>query len=140
MSEFEKWFRPKYPHLSPQEVVLWHRFLRKCPFKFIKVDYDVHVGPGYVPKWLKDPKLQYMAKRLTQLRIDVVAETRDEIWIFEIKPRAGRSALGQLESYAYWYYRDFKPRKPIRLGVICREIDYNLESIFRERGIAVFIV
>ena len=138
--ELRKWWRPKYPHLSPQEVMLWHEFLRQTKLKFIKVDYDVHVGPGYVPSWLKDPKLRYMCKRLTQLRIDVVAETRDEIWIFEIKPRAGRSALGQLISYAYWYRHDFKPTKPIRLGVICRDVDYNLIPIFEQRGIAIFKV
>lgn len=77
---------------------------------------------------------------LTQLRIDAVCETEDAIWIFEIKPRAGRSALGQLESYHYWYVRQYRPSKPVRLAVVCYEVDKNLEPIFQSKGIYIFRV
>jgi len=77
---------------------------------------------------------------LTQLRIDAVGETDDKVWIFEVKPRAGRSALGQLESYYYWYVRQFRPSKPVRLAVVCYEVDANLEPIFRSKGIEIFKV
>ncbi|MHC1600500.1 MAG: hypothetical protein ACXQS5_06760 [Candidatus Methanospirareceae archaeon] len=81
-----------------------------------------------------------MAIALTQLRIDAVGETPREIWIFEVKPRAGRSALGQLESYGYWYIRQYAPRKPVKLAVVCESIDPNMPDVFREHGIEVFVV
>jgi len=131
---------PKYPHMGPMESWIWDRFLTTTKLKFKKLEYDVRVGPGYVPNWVKDPKIAEMAKALTQLRIDVVGETEDAIWIFEVKPRAGRSALGQLISYAYWYEREYKPKKPLKLAVVCKEVDHNLIPIFESRGIYVFVV
>jgi len=140
MAQYERWWRPRYPHMSPTEQAIWDAFLRVCPLEFISVGYDVRVGPGYVPEWLKEPELIKMSRMLTQLRIGVVAETDTEIWIFEVKPRAGRSALGQLEAYGYWYIREKAPAKPVRLGVICRYVDPNMAAVFEARGIDVFVV
>ena len=153
---------PRYPHLGPEEAKIWHRFLTITNLEFIRIDYDVRVGIGYIPKWLE---IEYRKKlemyeqglidrrelelvestiksirSLTQLRIDVVAETKEHIWIFEVKPRAGRSALGQLESYYFWYLKQFRPSKPVRLGCVCYEVDVNLEPIFASRGIHIFKV
>lgn len=153
---------PRYPHMGPQESIIWHKFLALTTLNFIKLEYDVAVGAGYVPEhyieeWRKRRELYekglitYEQLReieaviesisyLTKLRIDVVGETKSEIWIFEVKPRAGRSALGQLESYHFWYVRQYRPTKPVRLAVVCYEVDKNLEPIFQERGIRVFTV
>ena len=135
-----EWIRPRYPHMGPWEAEIWSDFLRKTDLKFIRIDYDVKVGPGNVP-----PGYEELAKLtgmdvLTKLRIDAVGETEDEIWIFEVKPRAGRSALGQLEAYAYWYYREKQPKKPIRLGVVCRDVDRNMLEVYRQHGVHVFLV
>jgi len=152
----------RYPHMGPEESKIWHKFLSLTSLNFIKINYDVHVGTGYVPKYLQD---EFLRKKelyekglitydefkitesilksttaLTQLRIDAVGETDDKVWIFEVKPRAGRSALGQLESYYYWYVRQFRPSKPVRLAVVCYEVDANLEPIFKSKGIEVFRV
>jgi len=152
----------KYPHLGPKEVAIWETFLRKTKLKFIRLEYDVRVGKAKIPSWyieqykvLKEevkrrPELKFelrikgavikMFDALTKLRIDVVGETKDHIWIFEVKPRAGRSALGQLLAYAWWYERQFKPRKPIKLAVVCEEVDTNLLPLFDLYKIHVFKV
>ena len=153
---------PRYPPMGPEEVKIWHKFLGMTNLNFIRLDYDVHVGTGYVPENLSR---EYLRKKelyergiitkeefeeieaiiksvtaLTQLRIDAVGETDREIWIFEVKPRAGRSALGQLESYRYWYIRQFRPSKPVRLATVSYDVDKNLEPIFKSKGIENFIV
>lgn len=152
----------RYPHMGPEESLIWHKFLATTPLDFIRIEYDVHVGTGYVPsslyeEWRQKRKLYEKGlitreeleeveaviksvTALTQLRIDAVCETEDAIWIFEIKPRAGRSALGQLESYHYWYVRQYRPSKPVRLAVVCYEVDKNLEPIFQSKGIYIFRV
>jgi len=153
---------PRYPHMGPEESKIWHKFLSITDLNFIRIDYDVHVGTGYLPEYLMREYLRrkeqyekglitYREFReieaviesitaLTQLRIDAVGETDKHIWIFEVKPRAGRSALGQLESYHYWYIRQYRPTKPVRLAVVCYEVDANLEPIFRSKGIEIFKV
>jgi len=153
---------PRYPHMGPEESRIWHKFLSLTKLNFIRIDYDVRVGTGYLPKYLQD---EYMRKKelyekglitydelkitesiiksttaLTQLRIDAVGETEKNIWIFEVKGRAGKGALGQLESYHYWYLRQYKPTKPVRLAVVCYEVDANLEPIFKSKGIEIFQV
>jgi len=132
--------RPSYPHMGPYESEIWQRFLLTTDMRFIKIDYDVRVGPGYDPGEQYPENIRKMAIALTQLRIDAVAETPNEIWIFEVKPRAGRSALGQLEAYGYWYLRQYRPTKLVRLAVVCREVDPNMVEVFRERGIHIFKV
>ncbi len=153
---------PRYPHMGPEEAKIWDKFLAMTKLNFIRIDYDVHVGTGYLPEYLEK---EYIRKKelyeqgkitkeefgeieavvksitaLTQLRIDAVGETDREIWIFEVKPRAGRSALGQLESYRYWYIRQFRPSKPVRLATVSYEVDKNLEPIFKSKGIENFTV
>jgi len=132
------------------------------PLRFIRLEYDVRVGTGYIPAWLEAEyreKLRLYEKglisrrelelteatiksfrSLTQLRIDVVGETDREVWIFEVKPRAGRSALGQLEAYYWWYLKQYRPTKPVRLACVCYDVDRNLEPIFHSKGIKIFRV
>ncbi len=153
---------PRYPHMGPIESEIWHKFLALTSLNFIRLEYDVRVGTGFIPKWLEEEyrtKLELYEKglisrreleitesiiksvsALTKLRIDVVGETRDAIWIFEVKPRAGRSALGQLESYYWWYLRQYRPSKPVRLACVCYEVDPNLKPIFEAKGIRIFTV
>ena len=153
---------PRYPHMGPEESRIWHKFLALTDLNFIKIEYDVRVGTGYIPEHLMSEYLRrkelyekglidYRTLReieaviesvgaLTKLRIDAVGETPRHIWIFEVKPRAGRSALGQLESYHFWYLRQYRPAKPVRLACVCYEVDKNLEPIFHTRGIRIFKV
>lgn len=153
---------PRYPHMGAVEAKIWHRFLSTTKINFINIQYDVRVGTGYIPKWLESEyrnKLELYEKglitlkeleevksiirsvqSLTQLRIDVVAETEKEIWIIEVKPRAGRSALGQLEAYHFWFIKQYKPTKPVRLAVVCYEVDKNMEPIYASKGIRIFKV
>lgn len=153
---------PRYPHMGPEESKIWHKFLATADLNFVRINYDVRVGVGVIPKSLEEEYLRRKelyekglidyrslreieaqiesVKALTQLRIDVVAETADKIYIIEVKPRAGRSALGQLESYYFWYLQQYRPTKPVSLAVVCYEVDRNLEPIFFSKGIVIFKV
>jgi len=135
-----EWIRPRYPHMGPWEAEIWTDFLRVTDLKFIRIDYDVKVGPGNIPPGYEELARLTGMDELTKLRIDAVAETPDEIWIFEVKPRAGRSALGQLLAYANWFYQEYRPGKPVRLAVVCRDVDRNMVEVYRRYGIQVFRV
>jgi len=131
---------PKYPHMGPWESVIWEDFLLTTDLKFVAVWYDVRVGPGFDPGEGYEDYIREMAKALTKLRIDACAQGEKYCWVFEVKPRAGRSALGQVISYAHWIQRDYPPPLPLRLAVVCREIDPNMPPVYESRGIVVFVV
>jgi len=130
----------RYPHMSPTEAAIWTKFLTITDMQFLAIVYDLHLGPGYVPEWLKEPALIKMAKTLTQLRVDALAESDVAYWIFEVKPRAGRSALGQIDAYTYWFVKEYAPAKPVYKAVVCRFVDVNMVEVFRQRGVEVFLV
>ena len=135
-----EWIRPRYPHMGPIEAMIWTDFLRKTNLEFINIEYDVKVGPGNIPPGMEDIARETGFDILTKLRIDAVGETKNEIWVFEVKYRAGRSALGQLIAYADWFMYEYSPKKPLRLAVVCRQVDNNMIEPFRRRGIEIFIV
>ncbi|MEM4976305.1 MAG: hypothetical protein QXT64_03155 [Desulfurococcaceae archaeon] len=132
--------RPSYPHFSELENRLWTAFLLRTDMKFVKLEYDVRVGSGNMPSYPLPPDIEAMWRALTQLRIDVVAHRIAEIWIFEVKGRAGRSALGQVLSYKRWYEEQYKPTKPVKVGIVCQEVDQNMIPIFEEYGVDIFQV
>jgi hypothetical protein len=136
----EKFLRPRYPHMGPVEAAIWSDFLRKTHLQFIDVRYDVRVGPPNVPPHLIEQARASGMDELTRLRIDAVGETKDEIWIFEVKHKIGRSALGQLIEYGDWYVHDFRPEKPVRLAAVGRETDPSTMESFRRRGMYIFLV
>ena len=135
-----KFIQPRYPHMGPIEARIWSAFLEGTDLTFTKIEYDVRVGPGNMPSYSLPEDIANMWKSLTQLRIDAVGHRVGEIWIFEVKPRAGRSGLGQLLAYKTWYQHDYKPMKPIRLGIVCQEIDQNMIEVYKSYGIDIFQV
>jgi len=44
--------RPRYPHMGPIESEIWHKFLAVTELNFIRINYDVSVGRGYIPAYL----------------------------------------------------------------------------------------
>jgi len=135
-----EFIRARYPGMKPAESQIWTEFLRTTDMEFIDIKYNVRVGIGYDPGPQYPEYIRRMMIQLTQLRIDAVGETKDAIWIFEIKIRAGMSAIGQLISYAEWYRKQYNPEKPIRLAVVAEFYDPNVEVIYATRGIRLFLV
>lgn len=85
----------KYPHLMPKDVEVWEKFLDSHPKYFNEVEYDVHVGQGVTTPPEAPKEYAYDYKHLTKKRIDVVGHKGEIIFIVEIKPSAGLSAVGQ---------------------------------------------
>lgn len=94
---------PKYPHLRPRDVRIWEAFISTHPLFFDRVDYDIKVGKGIeLPPEAEEPYSSDM-KYLTKKRIDVVGYKDTDIYIIEVKPRAGLQALGQAKGLAELY-------------------------------------
>jgi len=137
----EVFIMTKYPHLGRYENILFTWFLKNIGWDdILRIDYDIRVGKGYVPDYIKEENIRRMAEAITKLRIDAVIERVDEIWIIEIKEKASLSAVGQLITYSNYYTKEFKPMKPVNVGVICDYFNPSIIDICEQYSIAIFKV
>ena len=130
----------KYPHMMPFEVPVWERFLADPPFAPVAISYDVHLGQGIPARAEWPPWLVKVVRATSRKRADAVVETADALWILEIKVRASFSALGQLIGYGVLLLEEWKPRKPVHLGVVCERVAADMGPVLNEFGISVFVV
>lgn len=136
----DTFYKPKYPHMLPNETDLWDRFLKVTDIKFQGFDYDVHVGdlveaPAATPEYLT-PMLEAVYRK----RIDAVGYCEDCIWLFEVKNRAGLSAMGQVLAYKALFERDFKPSLPVKLGVVCEAKATDVDYLYQLNDITCFVI
>ena len=132
--------KPAYPHLMPLEVPIWERFLAEYGFLFTRLTYDVHVGEGAPISEDATPGEVRQIQAITRKRIDVVGETKDELWIIEVKPRAGHAAAGALLNYRRLYRREYHSLKPVRLVVVCERVEWDVPGYYLELKIATYVV
>jgi len=126
--------------MMPGDVPLWQRFLTQHGEYFDSFDYDRHVGQGVDidPAWPEE--IVRAALALTQKRIDAVGYKGPEVWLFEVKPDAGLSALGQLLSYKALWERDPVNPKVTYLAIITDRLNPDEQFLFESHGIRTYIV
>lgn len=112
-----------YPHMKPEDVALWERFIAAQPDAFDTVDYDVKVGVGRMPMFRQADNIEKGWKDLTQKKIDVVAYKGNDVTIIEVKPNARANALGQIWMYDELYKADFKPEGKVLNMIITNDLD-----------------
>jgi|FLYL01.1.fsa_nt_gi hypothetical protein len=134
-----KW-RGFYPHMREADRPLWNRFLDRYGEEFEGFEYDVRVGTPSRAAVGMDPQTQAVWEALTQLRIDAVGHKPSEVWLFEVKPYAGISSVGQLLGYRALYVRDRAPVVPVRMGVVTDRWVPAVGDVFRAVGIQVWLV
>lgn len=136
----ERWVRRRYPHMRAYESQIWTAFLGQTELEFTDVTYDLHLGVG-VPTLPHDPPwMERLTRAITRKRVDVVASTATDRWIFELKERIGLSALGQLLTYAELYQTEYYLDVPLLLGAVGWRIAPDIEGTFDLHAINIFIV
>lgn len=92
-----------YPHLLPQDIEVWKRFLAAHETEYDSFEYDLRVGDGRDPGPDHEQNIRTMAIGLSQRRIDAVGHRNGAIDIIEITTRAGLTSIGQLQVYPNLY-------------------------------------
>jgi len=77
---------------------------------------------------------------LAAWKIDIVVETRDEVWIIQVSDKPRDSAISRLLKYKFEYEKQYKPEKPVRLGLVAAVDDVAFHGYMRELGITWWIV
>jgi len=136
--KFEK--RYKYPHIKPEDVAIWERFIDKFPDSYVSCQYDVPVGsePEDIAKVHEE--LGGESWKLNQKKIDVVAFAPNQINIIELKPRAGAASIGQVKNYKRLYLKNYSPPlEPVAI-IITDEATQDFRDFAREEGVRVIVV
>lgn len=131
---------PKYTHMLPAEEQIWDRFLVLHGDYFERFEYDKHVGEPIAPPPHVIEPYRSAALVLSLLRIDAVGYRGPEVWIFEVKPTAGLSAIGQLISYRDWWLKQVGRPEKLYLAVVTDALSPNVEMVLKEEGIRWYVV
>lgn len=130
----------KYPHMKPEDIAIWERFLLRYPDYFDTVDYDYKVGEGNMPTFRQAANMEKGWRDLTQKKIDVVGYKGDMITIVEVKPRARANALGQMWMYDELYKRQENYAGTLRNLIITDTPDPDTETVAKSGDIQIIIV
>lgn len=129
-----------YPHLLPDDINLWLRFLDKYGSDYDKFEYDVRIGTGRDPGSEYNDNIRTMAVGLSQRRIDALGFRPGLITIIEITVSAGLKAIGQLESYPILYRQTFSPNIPVNTLLVAETIQSDIITILNNKGIPYVIL
>lgn len=108
--------------MSSEDVQIWKKFLELHGKEYSSFDYDFKVGSGTDPGPEVPENFRQDFIDLSKKRIDAVGYQNDGVTLFEIKPRAGTQALGQLITYKALYEKANPDNKIKSTAVVCQFI------------------
>ncbi len=108
----------RFVHMSPLDKAIWAKWLLNGGDRFAPFEYDVRVGDGVeMPEDASETEIK-LALALTTKRIDATSKFGGVSQIYEVKPRAGFSAIGQLVGYKTLYRAKFPTEKRISMILV----------------------
>ena len=105
--------RGDYPHMAKNDAVLWERFLDEYGPNFLRFAYDVALGGVLADVATVDAATRTGFQYSTALKIDALGERVDDLWVIEVRPSAGVSALGAALCYTVLASADPLATKPL---------------------------
>jgi len=136
----EEWVRTHYPHMLEDEARIWTKFLQTTELDFLNITYDLHLGNGVLPLPEDPDYMRRLLSAVTKKRVDAVGETRTDTWLFEVKPRIGMSALGQLVTYFELYQAEYRPTKAVLLAAIGEREAPDIRPAFDLYAVNIILV
>lgn len=130
----------RYPHMMPEDTLIWRKFVENSDGIPDEVWYDVRVGkavevPSGQPEWMVK-----FAEYSTRKRIDIVGR-RGLLWmVIEAKPRAGVVALGQAVYYAWAFSQEYNPPGRVIPVIVTDVVDEDVQPVFDRAGVLVYAV
>jgi hypothetical protein len=121
-----------YPHMAKHDAVIWERFLARYAHRIAAVAYDVALGGLIVTVPDADDEGKRAFQYATALKIDAVALLEREVWVIEVKPHAGVSAIGAALAYTTLAKLDPFTDKPLIPVVVTDYASADIEYCCRE--------
>ena len=129
-----------YARLRSEDVAVWNQFITETPHSEWRVDYDVKVGLGRIPKKELEDKYKKDWRDLTRKRIDVVAWGENHVYIIELKPRASLAAVGQALGYSELWQDLHDEGRRVLPVVLSFYTDPDTDVFAKAAGVAIWTV
>jgi hypothetical protein len=126
--------------MSTRESAIWDAFLRSGALPKGALYYDCRVGhpvpaPAGSTNWLD------LARHATsRKRVDAILELPRCWWLFEVKVRAGLSAVGQALGYELLFSAGVAEVKPVLVCIVCDYISRDVDTLCDEYGVGLYVV
>jgi hypothetical protein len=126
--------------MLPADVAVWNRFLDRYGHEYSGFRYDVHVGGEIekISKWTD--KVVNMSSWLASKRIDAVGYRPGVTVIFEVKPEAGVTAVGQLITYRMLYLEKYPSVGEVKCALVCSNVLPDERRVLEAQGFTVYVV
>jgi hypothetical protein len=134
-----KGYQGYMPGFLPKDQIIWTNFLDSHPEIPADIDYNVRVGKGFDPGPNWEPSARQAAIANSQLRLDAVVEWQGAWWIFEVKPRCGASAVGQLLQYEVLYEESYPNNRPIKLAIVTAQPKLGLQTLCTRYHVTLYV-
>lgn len=129
-----------YPHFGRRDAVLWERFLALRGETFTGFAYDVALGGVVIEDPTAEPDFVRAYQYLNAVKIDVVGFRSDEVWVIEVKPNAGLSAVGQALGGLVLAQRDGFTRLPLVPVIVTDHLTDDLRFVAERLAIQIIVV
>jgi hypothetical protein len=123
--------------MAKHDARIWERFLAAYLGFFTDAAYDVALGGAETADPDATEADRLMWKWNTAKRIDAVVRNADEIWLCEVRPGAGLSAVGAVLGYTVLSEHDRWATLPIVPTIVTDHMDDDTKLVCRELEIQV---
>lgn len=132
--------RLKYPGMLPREIIVMRNWLKLHESEYDRFQFNVRLGAGHDPGASHDDNIRAMAIMNTQKRVDAVAWRGEQVFLIEVKDRAGFSAVGQLVGYDALWRQDHPADPPPKLLLVCNRFVADILPLLSRQGIELAVV
>lgn len=136
-TEYPPLISKRPPHMSDEDYEIYQQWWPRVSKPVLRTWYDVGVGEGSPDAITPGDGINYkrMWTRITQKRIDLLAETPNQLWLVELRHAATSNAVGRLLQYLLLWDRDPVIKKPVQLFLVTNFNDPELDDLCRANRI-----
>jgi len=121
--------RHKYPHMARHDVRIWERFVDRFAGNFDEAAYDLAFGGAdTLDPAATDPE-RLMWRFNTAKRVDAVVRNRSEIWLCEVRPGSGLSAVGAVLGYTILAELEKWADRPLVMTIVTDHTDNDTHIV-----------
>lgn len=130
---------PKYPHMSDNESRIWDSFKRSGNLPAGPLYYDARVGNPIPAEPGAETWVSVVRNVTSRKRIDAIVHAANGWWLFEVKVRAGLSAIGQAIGYELLFSVSIAGEEPVFVVIVCDRVSRDVDVICEHEGIGLYV-